>query len=115
VNQNHQCSCVFPSSTEQEFVTIPGQEPGTAIRMFAETGPDGYVRLQQLAFCEGTGWYVQKSFIVPGEALAMLLPQLRKAQCLIPEASQQRPQQPLRFPRLSRAERPDPLAERRGA
>src|SRR5687767_15117524 len=77
------CRCVFPSPTEQELVTIPGEQPGTALRVHVEGGRDGYVRLEQLAHDERLGWYVQKSFIVPGDALATLVPQLRKADCLI--------------------------------
>ena len=80
---NPRCRCVFPSPTEQELVTIPGEQPGTAMRVQVEGGRDGYVRLEQLAHDERLGWYVQKSFIVPGEALAALIPQLRKADCLI--------------------------------
>lgn len=77
------CRCVFPSPTEQELATIPGDRPGTALRVHVEGGVEGYVRLEQLAHDERLGWYVQKSFIVPGEALAALVPQLRKADCLI--------------------------------
>src|SRR5688572_30842677 len=77
------CRCVFPSPTEQELATIPGG-PGSALRVRVEAGRHGYVRLEQLAFDDGLGWYVQKSFTIPGEALAALLPQLRKADCLIP-------------------------------
>lgn len=77
------CRCVFPSPSEQELATIPGERPGTALRVQVEGGPDGYVRLEQLAHDERLGWYVQKSFIVPGEALAALVPQLRRADCLI--------------------------------
>ena len=77
------CRCVFPSPTEQELATIPGEQPGTALRVLVEGGRDGYVRLEQLAHDERLGWYLQKSFIVPGDALAALLPQLRKADCLI--------------------------------
>ena len=77
------CRCVFPSPSEQELATIPGEQPGTATRVHVEGGPDGYVRLEQLAHDERLGWYVQKSFIVPGDALGALIPQLRKADCLI--------------------------------
>src|SRR5688500_15162244 len=77
------CRCVFPSPTEQELATIPGEQPGTALRVHVEGGRDGYVRLEQLAHDERLGWYVQKSFVVPGDVLPALLPQLRKADCLI--------------------------------
>lgn len=81
---NTRCRCVFPSPTEQELATLPGEQPGTALRVLVEPGVEGYVRLEQLAFDKGLGWYVQKSFTIPGEALAALVPQLRKADCLIP-------------------------------
>lgn len=84
------CPCVFPSPSEEELITLPGIEPGTAIRAYVESGPGGYVRLQQLAHDPGLGWYVQKSFVIPGEMLAALLPQLRKADCLIPRGGPRR-------------------------
>lgn len=94
------CPCVFPSLTEEELITIPGDEPDTAFRLFVEPGPRGYVRLQQLAHADGIGWYVQKSMVLPGEVLPALLPQLRKANCLIPQQEiAEQPEQPLRFPR----------------
>jgi hypothetical protein len=78
------CPCVFPSPTEQEAAVIPCDQPGSAIRVFVEPGQAGYIRLQQLAWCESLGWYVQKSFVIPGEVLHTLLPALRRAACLIP-------------------------------
>ena len=83
VGQNH-CNCVLPGPTEEELITLPGPQPGTALRVRVETGQDGYVRLEQLAYNDGLGWYTQKSFCIPGEMLATLVPQLRKADCLIP-------------------------------
>jgi len=79
-----QCQCVFPSPCEEELLTVPGTEPGTAFRLFAETSQDGYVRVQQLAFDAGLGWYVQKTMVIPANVLKMMLPQMRKAQCLMP-------------------------------
>ena len=84
VKQQSDCRCVLPSSTEEELITLPGSEPGTALRVYVETGPEGYVRLQQMAYSNGLGWYVQRSMVIPGEMLATLVPQLRKADCLIP-------------------------------
>lgn len=80
--------CVFPSPTEQELATLPGPQPGQALRVHVEPGAGGYVRLEQMAHDTGLGWYVQKSFIVPGELLASLLAQLRKADCLIPRPTE---------------------------
>lgn len=79
---NH-CPCVFPAPTEEEWITLPSNDPNTSIRMYVQTGQDGYVRLQQLAFDDGAGWYVQKSFIVPADMLSALATQFRKADCLM--------------------------------
>jgi hypothetical protein len=100
LDSESRCFCVFPQPTEEELMTVPGAEPGTAIRVFAQSGADGYVRLQQLAYSDGVGWYVQKSFVIPGEALGLLIPQLRKADCLIPARPQPMNDNPLKFPRL---------------
>jgi hypothetical protein len=56
------------------------------MRMYVQPGPDGYVRLQQMAHDAGVGWYVQKTFIVPAEMLGALATQFRKADCLMPKA-----------------------------
>ena len=83
MNNTH-CRCVFPSPTEQDLATIPGPDPGTAIRVRAECGPDGYARLEQLAHDPALGWYVQKSFTIPAELVTAIAAQLRKADCLMP-------------------------------
>ena len=80
------CPCVLPSPTEQELATIPGTEPGTALRVRVEPGRDGYVRLEHLAYNANVGWYTQKSFCIPGELLGQLVPALRKADCLTPQS-----------------------------
>ena len=96
------CHCVFPGPGEEELATVPGEEPGTAVRVFVNGGPDGYARVQQMAFTDGVGWYVQKTMVLPRDVLAALLPQLRKALCLMPPPA--RPQdQSRQFPRLSPA------------
>ena len=107
--------CVFPSPAEQELATIPGTEPGTALRVWVEPGPGGFVRLEQLAFDEGLGWYTQKSFCVSGELLPALLPQLRKADCLIPRdrTATQRPSHLRLVPAPTHAD--EPIPERRDA
>jgi hypothetical protein len=84
MSDQSKCRCVFPSPTEQELATLPGEQPGTALRVHVECGWDGYVRLEQLAHDAGLGWYVQKSFTIPADTLAALIPELRKADCLIP-------------------------------
>jgi hypothetical protein len=55
---NH-CYCVFASATEETLGTFEGDTPGTAIRVLVEAGREGYVRLQQLAYTDSLGWYVQ--------------------------------------------------------
>jgi hypothetical protein len=109
---------VFPSPTEQELATIPGNDPGTALRVYLEAGADGYVRLQHLAYDSGTGWYVQKSFILPGDVLKALLPELRKADCLIPASgATSRASRSIPYMRLAAEDTStgEPAAERRGA
>ena len=86
--ETNSCQCVFPAATEEEIVLIEGSQPGTALRVYLQAGHEGYVRLQQLAHDPGLGWYVQKSMIVPGEMLRALVPQLRKADCLIPRGNE---------------------------
>jgi len=91
--------CVLPGPTEEELITIPGERPGTALRVRIESGVDGYVRLEQLAYSAGMGWYTQKSFCIPAEMLGDLVPQLRKADCLIPRARKLRADgDPIRLP-----------------
>jgi hypothetical protein len=88
-------------------VTIPGPECGTALRVHMVDQLDGDVRLEQLAFSPTLGWYVQKSFRIPGCMLGDLIRQLRKADCLVPRRPtlkrerQTRPDASLPFPRLN--------------
>ena len=82
------CHCVFPSPTEDILLTVPGPDEHTAFRLHLEaSGPEGYVRLEQMAYNPGLGWYVQKSFVLPGLALRAMLPQLKLADCLIPRTA----------------------------
>lgn len=67
-----------------ELVTLPGYKPGTAIRLCLQNGQDATIRLEQLAHSDGLGWYVQKTFSIPADMLSTLIPELRKADCLIP-------------------------------
>lgn len=78
-----QCHCVFPSPSEDELITLPGSTPGTALRIMLESSSDGYVRLQHLAHDQGLGWYVQKTMVLEREVLGALVPQLRKALCMM--------------------------------
>lgn len=81
---DERCRGTCPSCTEQEWTTLEGTIPGTALRVSVETGPGGYVRLQQLEWVEGMGWVIQKSMVIPGELLGTLATQFRRADCLIP-------------------------------
>jgi hypothetical protein len=102
------CPPDVPQPVENQLAMIPGPHPGTALRIQLLGGEDG-VRLEQLAYSSALGWYVQKSFSVPGAALADLATQLRKADCLntqSPARKRNRAPQPmdlLPFPGLSRA------------
>src|SRR5687767_7208318 len=96
-----QSHCVFPAATEDELVTLPGEEPGTALRVLADTGREGYVRLQQLAYTEGLGWYAQKSMVIPRDVLEALIPQLRKAMCLMPPKRKAEVGGPIPFMRVT--------------
>ncbi len=76
--------CVPPRATELSIATLPGATPDTALRIKAEPGRDGYVRLEHLAHNAQLGWYVQKSFCVDRDQLGDLATSLRKADCLMP-------------------------------
>jgi hypothetical protein len=103
--QHRPCQCVFPAVSEDEIATIPGEEPGTALRLFADTGRDGYVRLQQLAYTDGLGWYAQKSMVIHRDVLKLLVPQLRRAMCLMPPTTAPKHDlgEAIAFPRLAAA------------
>lgn len=76
-----------PAGCEDVLATLPGPAAETALRVCLEAsdgGGEGFVRLEHLAYSSGAGWYVQKSFRIPRELLAALVPQLRKADCLTP-------------------------------
>jgi hypothetical protein len=79
------------SPTEEDLIVLAGPRPGTALRVRVEPGVDGYVRLEHLAYSAGIGWYTQKSFTIPGEMLAAIVPQLRKADCMIPKRPHDEP------------------------
>lgn len=79
------CPCVFPGENETELVTISGEEPGTAWRVYVDSSADAFVRLQHLGHDEKIGWYVQKTVVLPRDVVAALVPQLRKALCLMPQ------------------------------
>lgn len=63
---------------------IPGQTPGTAIRV--RTGTNGQVCLEQLGHSRSSGWHIQKTFSIPCELLPAVLRELRKADCLTPQS-----------------------------
>ena len=64
---------------------LPGQAPGTALRISAEScHRGGCVHLEQMAHSRTLGWYRQKSFAIPRSELAALARLLRMADCLLP-------------------------------
>lgn len=85
MDSNAQCRCVFPGPGEQELATVSGADSGTAFRVYMDGSADGFVRLQQLAFQETLGWYVQRSFLIPRETLSLLMPHLKLADCMMPK------------------------------
>jgi hypothetical protein len=72
------------TANEAEIAILPGSKPGTALRICACSGLDGYVRLEHRAYNPGVGWYTQKSFIIPSELLTSVARELRKADCIMP-------------------------------
>lgn len=78
------CPCAQASGTEEEVATVPGREPGTAFTVRVETSQDGYLRIEQRHYSAAIGWYTQKSFCLPAEVAHALMPELRKATCLLP-------------------------------
>jgi len=80
--------CVFPSLTEEEVITVPGHDAGTAYRLRVEAGMYGYLRIEQLGYNATIGWYTQKSFCLPGDVAHQLMPHLRQALALIPRSGQ---------------------------
>lgn len=108
--------CVFPSPTELELGVVPGDEPGTAIRVRVEPGRDGYARLEQLAYGEDVGWYVQKSFCVPGDMIKPLVTQLRKADCFVEKDTHSNANDaPIPFPGTALPSASEPTIEKRNA
>ncbi len=72
-----------------EIATIPGAEENTAIRV-RRLPSHGTVVLEQLHHSISSGWYVQKSFIIPEVMLNAVVREMRKADCLVT-----RPHRPL--------------------
>ena len=104
-----------PSSTEEELCTLPGPN-NTALRVLIDARNSGYARLQEMAHSPGIGWYVQRSVIIPREALSLLATQLRKADCLLPKvAPTPSSDEPIPFIRLAAPSDEPPLPELRHA
>ena len=102
------CPCVFPSESEEEMVTVSGATPGTALRVYLQSGQGGYVRLQQLAHDAKLGWYVQKSMVLERDVVEALVPQLRKGLCLMPKGRVELAG-PIKFPRVADGETDGPV------
>ncbi len=93
------------NTTDRPIGTLPGREPGTALRVTVEDaaqhqqGEPGYVKLEQLAYARDMGWYTQKSFRVPAEMVRALISTLNQADALSSHASTTTTQgQPASFP-----------------
>jgi hypothetical protein len=78
------CPCAQPSGEEVEIATVPGREPGTAFTVRVDASQEGYLRIEQRHYSAAIGWYTQKSFCIPAEVAHALMPELRKATCLLP-------------------------------
>ena len=92
------CHCVFPGPTEELLLTVPSSDENMAFRLHLESStPDGYIRLEQMAYNQGLGWYVQKSFVLPAPALRAMLSHLKRADCLIPRSKPAAETAPLRL------------------
>jgi hypothetical protein len=63
---------------------IPGQTPDMAIRVRDAAG--GQICLEQLAYSPASGWHVQKTFAIPCAVLPEVLREMRKIDCLRPQA-----------------------------
>jgi len=84
IRKTTNCPCAQASDSEVEVATVPGREPGTAFTVRVETSQDGYLRIEQRHYSAAIGWYTQKSFCLPAEVAHALMPELRKATCLLP-------------------------------
>lgn len=96
-----------------ELAMIPGPGGGQAMRVRAATGQQGFVRLEQMAYSAGMGWYVQKSMVIPGDMLRLLIAELRKADCLIPRREHESEPPRMVFPGPLRLAGHDEAVERR--
>lgn len=90
----------LPAPLEDEIATIRGSRQEAALRVRLIGGQESTVRLEQLIYSRGLGWYVQKSFCIPSCMLAELIPQLRKADCLAPRRPGCKPEAVSQLPAL---------------
>ena len=81
-------TCLRQSTVEDHIAFIPGDEPGTALRIRQHPTRDGLVMLEWLAHDPVLGWYRQKSLSLPRNMLAETAKGLRVADCLMPRETQ---------------------------
>lgn len=77
-------SCLRQTALEDELAFIPGEEPGTALRVRRHPTRDAMVLLEWLAHDPVLGWYRQKSLPLPRAMLSETAKGLRFADCLLP-------------------------------
>jgi len=106
---------VVNEDCEQELAVIPGERPGTAIRVRVDSTREGFARLEQLAFQKDLGWYTQKSFCIPREMVRAVAGELQKADCLLPHEADQASAGRMAVQPDLPASAPLRLAERRNA
>lgn len=77
-------TCLRQTGSEDQLAFIPGDEPGTALRIRQHPTRDGLVLLEWLAHDPVLGWYRQKSLSLPRAMLGETAKALRIADCLMP-------------------------------
>jgi hypothetical protein len=78
---------MYPANVK-ELVTVPGDEPNTAIRVkLVRQAGDAHVVLEHRAYTPDLGWYTQKSFRLPTAVLSTLATQFGFADALTRHAT----------------------------
>ena len=77
-------TCLRQTGSDDHLAFIPGDEPGTALRIRQHATREGLVTLEWLAHDPVLGWYRQKSLSLPRQMLGETAKALRVADCLMP-------------------------------
>lgn len=84
-NTNH--ADLWQQLAAEGVASLPGAEPGTAVRIVLESCPKGgCAHLDQMAYSPTLGWYRQRRFTVPRDMLGEMARLLRMGDCLMPPA-----------------------------